>query len=67
MLKLFVFCPDDEKTIFSKINAAADAGAGILGNYTHTCFFTKGTGNWKSEEGSNPMIARLVNFLMGQK
>ena len=62
MYKLFVFCPDDEKTIFSVINAAAKAGAGVLGNYTHTCFFTKGTGNWKSEEGSNPTIGKVGEF-----
>lgn len=62
MYKLFVFCPDDEKTIFSIIDAAANAGAGVLGNYTHTCFFTKGTGNWKSEEGSNPTIGKVGEF-----
>jgi hypothetical protein len=62
MYKLFVFCPDKEEIIFSIINAAADAGAGVLGNYTHTCFFTRGTGNWKSEEGSNPTIGKVREF-----
>jgi len=59
MYKLFVFCPDDEKIIFSIIEAASGAGAGFLGNYSHTCFLTKGTGNWKSEEGSNPTIGKV--------
>jgi hypothetical protein len=62
MYKLFVFCPDDEKTILSIINAAADAGAGVMGNYTHICFYTKGTGNWLSEEGSNPTIGKVGEF-----
>jgi len=62
MYKLIVFCPDDEKIIFSVINAASKVGAGVLGNYTHTCFFTKGIGNWKSEEGSNPTIGKIGEF-----
>lgn len=62
MYKVFVFCPDDEKIVFSIINAMSDAGAGNMGNYSHSCFFTKGTGNWLSEEGSHPAIGKVGEF-----
>jgi len=55
-LKFFVFCPKDEKVIADVINAASEAGAGTIENYTHCAFITQGFGNWKSEEGSNPTI-----------
>ncbi len=57
--KLYVFCPDNEKTINDVISAAARAGAGIIGNYTHCAFIQKGKGNWKSGEGSNPTIGKV--------
>lgn len=59
MYKVFVFSPDKEETIFSIMNAASEAGAGIIGNYTGCGFFSKGTGNWKSGEGSNPVIGEV--------
>jgi hypothetical protein len=59
MLKLFVFVPDEKELIKKIMNAATNAGAGVIGNYTGCGFITKGTGNWKSEEGSNPTIGRV--------
>ena len=41
------------------INAMADAGAGVIGNYTHNAVITEVMGNWKSEEGSNPTIGEV--------
>ena len=38
------------------------AGAGDIGNYSHCCFYTLGTGNWKSLEGSNPTIGSVGHF-----
>lgn len=58
-LKFFVFCPDEEKVISDIINAASEGGAGVIGNYSHNAFITKGWGNWKSEEGSNPTIGKV--------
>lgn len=58
-LKFFVFCPNDEKVITDVINAASEAGAGIIENYTHCAFIAPGFGNWKSEEGANPTIGEI--------
>ncbi len=59
MYKLFVFCPDKEEVINSIIDTASKAGAGIVGNYSCCAFITKGTGNWKSEEGAHPTIGEV--------
>ncbi len=59
MLKLFVFVPDKEELIEKIMTAATNAGAGVIGNYTGCGFVTKGMGNWKSEEGSNPTIGKV--------
>jgi hypothetical protein len=59
MLKLFVFVPDQQEIIEKIMSAATSAGAGIIGNYSGCGFITKGTGNWKSEEGSNPTIGKV--------
>lgn len=57
--KLYVFVPDDDKVISEVIEAASNAGAGIIGNYSQCAFITKGFGNWKSEEGSNPTVGEV--------
>jgi hypothetical protein len=57
--KLFVFAPQDEKAISKIIEAASEAGAGIIGNYSQCAFITKGEGHWKSEPGSNPTIGKV--------
>lgn len=58
-LKFFVFAPDEEAVINKIIDAAAQAGAGKLGNYSHCAFIVKGQGNWKSLEGANPTIGEV--------
>lgn len=62
MLKFFVFAPDDEAVIKQIIDAAAEAGAGKIGNYSHCSFVTKGHGMWKSLEGANPHIGQVGEF-----
>jgi len=57
MLKIVVFIP--ETHVDTIIKAMADAGAGIIGNYTHNAFITKGLGNWFSEEGANPTVGEV--------
>ena len=57
MLKIFVFVPKDQTE--SLISAMGNAGAGIVGNYSHCAFITSGKGNWKSEEGSHPTIGKV--------
>jgi len=57
MLKVVVFVPETHTDTI--IQAMADAGAGVIGNYTHNAFITSGTGNWFSAEGSNPTIGAV--------
>jgi len=57
--QLFVFCPDEEKVINAIIEAASNAGAGIVGNYTHCAFVTEGKSQWKSEPGTHPTEGKV--------
>lgn len=59
MYKFFVFCPRDEKVIELVISAAASAGAGTVGNYTHCSFIIEGKGTWKPEEGAKPTVGKI--------
>ncbi|HRI05736.1 MAG TPA: NGG1p interacting factor NIF3 [Candidatus Dojkabacteria bacterium] len=40
------------------IEAMAEAGAGVIGEYTHNAYITHGEGNWFSGENSNPTIGK---------
>ncbi|OGG35268.1 hypothetical protein A2363_02485 [Candidatus Gottesmanbacteria bacterium RIFOXYB1_FULL_47_11] len=57
--QLFVFCPDDETIINKIIDAASNAGAGILENYSHCAFVTRGKSQWKSEQGAHPSEGKV--------
>lgn len=57
MLKVFVMVPKDNTDAL--IEAMSEAGAGVIGNYTHNAFIIEGFGNWKSEEGANPTIGEV--------
>jgi len=59
MYKLYIFCPNNPKIIQKIINAASDAGAGILGNYSHCASVIKCESQWKSEAGAHPTIGKV--------
>lgn len=59
MYKFTIFAPKDEKVIEAIINAAANAGAGVIGNYTHCAFVTEGHGVWKPQPGSKPTSGKV--------
>jgi hypothetical protein len=59
MYKLFVFCPDNPKIINKIINTASDAGAGIMGNYSHCATVLKGVSQWKSGKSAHPTIGKI--------
>lgn len=40
-------------------NSLFQAGAGNLGNYSCCCWQTKGIGQYRPEEGSNPYLGKL--------
>lgn len=67
--QLFVFCPDDEKVIDKIIEAASTAGAGVVGNYSHCAFVTRGRSQWKTEPGAHPHIGEVgkLSKIIGAK
>ena len=54
MYKLFVTCPETHTDKI--IKAMAAAGAGVVGEYTHCAFITKGMGNYLPSDKANPYI-----------
>mgnify|MGYP000533559519 CR=1 FL=1 len=59
MYKFFVFCPRNNEVVYKIVDAAAKAGAGRVGNYTHCAFITEGSGTWFPLPGSKPTIGKI--------
>ncbi len=59
MYKFFVFSPRDNNVIQAIIDAATQAGAGKVGNYSHCAFITEGMGTWLPLPGANPTVGKL--------
>lgn len=57
MYKVFVTGPESHTD--KLIDAMSKAGAGVVGNYTHCAFITKGTGNNLPGVGSDPFIGQV--------
>jgi hypothetical protein len=57
ILKVVVFCPESHTD--KVIKAMADKGAGVIGDYTHCAYITKGFGNWMPEDGSDPYSGKV--------
>lgn len=55
--KIVVYVPESHAEALR--NALGEAGAGVIGNYTHCTFTMKGTGRFKPGEGSNPTVGSL--------
>lgn len=55
--KIVVYVP--EKDADKLREAMGNAGAGVIGNYTHCTFSVKGTGRFKPDEGANPTIGEF--------
>ena len=56
MYKLIIFVPIDSNEKFKE--ELFKVGAGRLGDYSHCCFETIGTGQFKPLAGSNPTIGQ---------
>ena len=56
-VKIVVFVPETHTSVVRE--AMAKAGAGVIGNYTHCTFSTKGIGRFKPEQGANPHIGEV--------
>ncbi|MHB1456696.1 MAG: Nif3-like dinuclear metal center hexameric protein, partial [Armatimonadota bacterium] len=57
LYKIAVFVPGD--TVESVRSALADAGAGMIGNYSHCSFQTDGIGSFVPEDGASPYIGAV--------
>ena len=56
-VKMWVYCPQDAVTEVRR--AIGNAGGGQIGNYTHCCFVTEGTGYFLPQDGANPSIGSV--------
>ncbi len=52
--KLIIGSPDNQKVIQKVIDAASDAGAGKIGDYSRCFAINKIKATWKSEKGAKP-------------
>lgn len=57
--KIYIFTPRDNELIRIVINAAAEAGAGRIGNYSHCAFVSEGTGHYIPLDGATPHIGTV--------
>lgn len=55
--KIVVYVPESHGDALRE--AMGNAGAGIIGNYTHCMFTLKGTGQFKPGEGSDPFVGEV--------
>ncbi len=56
-VKIVVFVPETHTDVVRK--AMGDVGAGIIGNYSHCTFSSKGIGRFRPESGANPHIGEV--------
>ncbi|MBR1987980.1 MAG: hypothetical protein IKA36_02960 [Clostridia bacterium] len=56
-VKIFVMVPN--KNVEQLINSVCDAGAGVIGNYTHCTFSTKGKGSFVPNNEASPYIGKI--------
>lgn len=56
-LKLIMFVPEDEAQ--KLIDAASEAGAGVIGMYTRCAYMSPGVGTFYSPPGTNPTVGEV--------
>ena len=57
LVKIVVTVPEKDADMLRK--AIGDAGSGLIGNYSHCSFSSKGVGRFLPREGSNPTIGEV--------
>ncbi len=55
--KLVCFTPPD--SVDAVVDACAEAGAGVIGNYRRCAFSSPGTGTYEAQTGANPTIGQV--------
>ncbi len=56
MFKIVTFVPIQDANRIRQV--MGDAGAGVLGNYHHASFSTKGVGRFIPAEGAHPVVGK---------
>ncbi len=59
-IKIVVYVPESHADALRQ--AMGDAGAGVIGNYSHCTFTTKGVGRFLPMEGANPHTGEVGKF-----
>lgn len=59
-VKIAVFVP--REAVESVCGAMAEAGAGVIGDYTHCSFRTEGTGTFIPQEGASPYSGEVLKL-----
>lgn len=57
IVKFVVFVPETHTGVV--LEAMGKAGAGVIGNYTHCTFSTKGIGRFKPGNGAHPYTGKV--------
>lgn len=60
LVKIVVFVPETHADVVR--GAMGNAGAGVIGNYSHCTFSSKGLGKFKPLEGANPTVGEVGKF-----
>ena len=55
--KLVIYVPESHADAMR--TALGEAGAGVIGNYSHCTFTVKGTGRFMPEAGANPRVGEV--------
>lgn len=55
--KIVVYVPEENADALREV--MGNAGGGVIGNYTHCTFTSKGTGRFRPGEGANPAIGEV--------
>lgn len=59
-VRIVVFVPETHTNVVRE--AMGKAGAGVIGNYTHCTFSTKGVGRFRPEQGANPHVGEVGKY-----
>ena len=51
-----------EDSVQDVLNAIADAGGGVIGDYTHCAFTNAGLGRFKPSAGANPHVGTVESI-----
>lgn len=63
--KLIVYVPNSHADAVRQ--ALGDAGAGVIGNYSHCSFSTPGIGRYKGNDDTNPFIGKKGEYCSAEE